>query len=363
MTSSHPAEDVRIFHKECKSLHQAGYDVFLIAPGESFEKEGIHIVGVGHLGAGRKERFLKTAKDVYRKALQIDASIYHFHDPELLPYGVKLAKRGKCVIFDSHEHVVELMMDRDYIPNVIRIPGRFILDKYVRACVKKLSAVITVTPHIVRYYEQCAKKTVQIANFPIIAESQFEKLAPRNRSIVFAGGISSQWDHHRIINAIADIPECTYNLCGSVSVEYLEKLKNIRGWEKVNYIGKLPFSEVSTFLKKSSIGVALLIPSHNTGGMEGTIGNTKIFEEMMAGLPIICTNFVLWKEMVDKHKCGIYVDPQNVDAIRDAIKWLLDNPKEAFSMGLNGIQAIRSEYNWSQEANKLNSLYAELLAD
>ena len=38
MTSAHGEEDVRIFHKECVSLANAGYDVYLVECGESREK-------------------------------------------------------------------------------------------------------------------------------------------------------------------------------------------------------------------------------------------------------------------------------------------------------------------------------------
>ena len=90
MTSAHGPEDVRIFHKECVSLAKAGYDVYLVERGDSYEKNGVHIVGVGQPSGGRLSRMTSFAKKVYQAALALDADIYHFHDPELLPYGLKL---------------------------------------------------------------------------------------------------------------------------------------------------------------------------------------------------------------------------------------------------------------------------------
>ena len=43
MTSAHGAEDTRIFHKECVSLAQGGYDVYLVERGASYDKKGVHI--------------------------------------------------------------------------------------------------------------------------------------------------------------------------------------------------------------------------------------------------------------------------------------------------------------------------------
>ena len=126
MTSAHEEEDIRIFHKECIALTEAGYDVYLVERGKSYEKSGVHIVGVGDLPTSRKKRMTEGAKRVYEKALQIDADIYHLHDPELLPYGLKLKKKGKKVIFDSHEHYRTQILNKEYLP---------------KWCVKTISAV------------------------------------------------------------------------------------------------------------------------------------------------------------------------------------------------------------------------------
>ena len=69
MTSAHGEEDVRVFQKECISLARAGYEVYLVERGESYEKQGVHIVGVGELPISRRKRMTKGAKRVYETAL------------------------------------------------------------------------------------------------------------------------------------------------------------------------------------------------------------------------------------------------------------------------------------------------------
>ena len=103
MTSAHQPGDTRIFQKECVSLAKAGYQVFLVQRGESGENSGVRIIGVGQPSGGRLTRMTSFARKVYEAALAVDADLYHLHDPELLPYGIKLKGRGKKVIFDSHE--------------------------------------------------------------------------------------------------------------------------------------------------------------------------------------------------------------------------------------------------------------------
>ena len=105
MTSAHSYNDVRILIKECKSLAKAGYVVYLVAEGVDREEDGVYIKGCGDKPKERYARMKCFSEKVYKRAIELDCDIYHFHDPELLPYGVRLKRRGKKVIFDSHEDI------------------------------------------------------------------------------------------------------------------------------------------------------------------------------------------------------------------------------------------------------------------
>jgi glycosyltransferase involved in cell wall biosynthesis len=86
----------------------------------------------------------------------------------------------------------------------------------------------------------------------------------------------------------------------------------------------------------------------------GTLGINKLFEYMLFGLPVICTDFTLWKEIMDKYKCGLYVNPNNSEEIANAIHYLIEHKNEAYRMGQNGRKAIFEEFNWkSQERTYL----------
>lgn len=358
MTSAHGSEDVRIFHKECVSLAKAGYDVYLVERGETYDKDGVHIVGIGEVTGGRIHRMATVAKQVYEKALEIDADIYHFHDPELLRFGLKLKKKGKKVIFDSHENVAESINEKTWIPFPLRKLVYFLYSRYEKTVCRKLDSVIYVSPNVEDFYRGLNTNPVLITNYPIFKEKKISE--EKERAIAFAGGISEQWNHHHIVKALEQIIECSYVLCGSVGNAYLTQLKALKGWDKVKFLGKIPHSKVAEVLSKSAIGLALLTPGKNTSGKIGTMGNTKIFEEMMAGLPVICTDFDLWREFVYRYNCGMCVDPQDEVQIAKAIEYLLNNPKDARQMGLNGIEAVKKEYNWDTQAKKLIELYKQL---
>lgn len=360
MTSAHGPEDVRIFHKECVSLARAGYETYLVQRGGSYEKNGVHIVGAGEPSGGRLARMTSFSKAVYEAALSVDADIYHLHDPELLPWGLRLKKRGKKVIFDSHEDTLESVLEKAWIPAPARKAAYLWFKGQQETVCRQIDAVVTVTPHLTEFFRRLNPQTVQVTNFPIWAGSAPD--VPRQLgTLVFAGGISRQWNHHTIIRALESLPECRYRLCGPAEDAYLRELEALPAWERVQYLGRVPHVEVAGLLAGSAVGMALLSRNRNTDGKNGTMGNTKIFEEMMAGLPVVCTDFMLWRKFVDRWHCGLLVNPEDPDAIARAVQYLLDHPEEARRMGENGRRAVKEEFNWGVEEKKLLALYEEIL--
>jgi len=356
MTSAHQQEDTRIFHNECVSLAKAGYKTYLVSCGRTYEKMGVHIIGVGKPNRKRLARMIKTSRQVYLRALKLDADIYHFHDPELLPYGLKLKRAGKIVIFDSHESTAEAILEKAYIPLFVRKMTCKLFSMYQKRVCKRIDAVVTVTPSLTRFFERISSNVVEVRNYPIFDECHFNNVQ-KERRIAFVGGVTKQWNHHNILAALEKTPDCTYCLCGPCDKEYLNELKKMKAWNQVNYMGEIPHSQVNELLASSTIGVALLQPGENTDWKNGTMGNTKIFEEMMAGLPIVCTDFILWKELVDECQCGICVQPDNPEDIFLAISYLLNHPKEALRMGMKGKKAVKEKYCWEKGMIPLLDLY------
>ena len=106
--------------------------------------------------------------------------------------------------------------------------------------------------------------------------------------------------------------------------------------------------------------MAIFDYSPNLGYKTGSLGVNKFFEYMLFGLPIICTDFDLWKEIVNKYKCGICVEPRDVKQIKDAILYLINNKEEAYNMGQNGRKAVLEEYNWDTQKKVYLDLYSKL---
>lgn len=349
--------------KECISLYKNGYDVTYLVNDEKEDefKDGVKIVSTRFKPQNRIERFLKTNKLLLEKALEINAEIYHLHDPDLLPVGNKLKKLEKKVIFDSHENVPEQIMDKTYIPYILRLLVYLIYLVYEKFSLRDYNAVISVTPHIVDRLKGINPNTYMVTNYPIL-KNQDSEIICRNpvRAVCFAGGISRQYHHEETINALNNISDIKYLLAGHGTKEFLAKLKGLPAWEKVEYLGVIPHSEVINIYNRSIAGLALHYS--NQAKISGTLGVIKIFEYMEAGLPVICSDYRLWKEIVEGNNCGICVDPKDVKAITQAIQYILDNPKEAEIMGQNGRKAVLERYNWSSQEKMLLKLYSELLS-
>lgn len=361
VTSAHESNDDRIFLKECVSLAKAGYDTYLVARGESREEKGVHVVGLGEAPAGRLKRMTTFADKVYRKALEIDADIYHLHDPELLPWGVRLKKHGKKVIFDSHENTLEQMEEKQWIPFFLRKPVSAAYKQYAKKQFKIFDCLISVTPHIVRQLGEINDNVWLITNYPVLYDCKLpEKTCHDRLKICFTGGISAQWSHAQIIGCLPDVKNVTYLLCGIAQSSYLQKLQQLQGWEKVDYRGLLPHEEAKRIQRQSDVGIALLLPNRNTNGKEGTIGNIKLFEYMMSGLPVICTDFDLWRAVIDQYNCGIYIDPTDRTALINALEYIRLHPDEARQMGLNGRKAVEQEFNWGTQEKELLALYERI---
>ncbi len=363
MTSAHGVEDVRIFHKECVSLAKAGYDVYLVERGASYDKNGVHIVGVGEIPGNRFKRMTQGAKRVYQKALEIDADIYHFHDPELLPYGLKLKRKGKKVIFDSHERYTEQIMIKGYLPQMIRGMVANTYGDYEKRVLKQIDAVII--PSTLggkNPFDELCRRSAIINNAAILGEfyDLYDPVAEKKeKQVCYVGGLT---EARGITNDIVagNVANATVALAGTFSPkEYEFELRSRPEFSCVDYRGELNRREVAALLQESIAGLCTGLNRGQYWKVEAF--GIKVYEYMSMGLPVILYCSPYNKAMVEKYHFGICVDSENVDEIADAIRYLFDHPDEARQMGENGRRAVKDEFNWGVEEKKLLQLYEDIL--
>ncbi len=361
VTSAHNRYDGRIFQKECCSLTKK-YDVYLLVNDKNNDelKNNVHIISTKFKPKNRFERFFKSKNSIIKKALEIDADIYHLHDPDLLNMVEDLKEQNKKIVFDSHEDYPQLIKEKEWIPRILRSLASKYYENKEKKILKKVDAVVSVTPHIVNRLKKINDNTYMITNYPILSNKNIIK-HDDGHTICFAGGISTQWLHHNVIKAIDGVDNVRYLLIGDNENSYFETLKKLEGFNKVEVIGKVSKEEVLKFYNQSTLGIALNDYVANVNFKKGTIGNTKIFEYMEAGLPIVATDFELWKDIIEKNDCGICVDPNDIEQIRRAILYIIEHPKRAKEMGINGKNLVLEQYNWLTQEKILYDMYSNLI--
>lgn len=363
MTSAHGEEDVRIFHKECVSLAKAGYDTYLVERGESREKNGVHIVGVGDLPQNRRKRMTEGARKVYETAKALDADIYHLHDPELLPYGLKLKRAGKKVIFDSHENYPQQIRTKEYLSPLVRRIVAYLYEQYENHVLRIIDAAIIPCTFGGRnpFDGRCRHSSI-VANYPILGEfydcydSEFPK---EPNSTCYIGGLTQARGIDQCIEASAKAG-ATLHLAGAFSsAEYQCQVLKYQMTGHMIYHGMLDRKQVAQLLIASQIGLYLLQDVGQYLKLE-TLG-IKAYEYMSMGLPIVMSYSPYNAAMIQKYGFGICVDPENVEEIASAIRYLVEHPEEARRMGENGRRAVKERFNWDVEEKKLLALYQDIL--
>lgn len=360
LTSVHPRYDTRIFIKMCKSLALSTYNVSLVvADGKGDEvKDGVSIVDIGATTGGRLSRMIKTCSLVFEKAKELDGDIYHIHDPELIPTGLKLKKLGKKVIFDAHEDVPKQILSKPYLNKISKIILSKIFEWYEYWSLPKFDYLIAATPFIRNKLLKINPNTIDINNFPLLNELKISSWTHKENAVAYIGGISEMRGIKEVILALSFTQNVRLNLGGSFSEKmFEEKIKQYENCSKVNTLGFLNRQQASEVLGKSVAGIVTFLPAPNHINSQPN----KMFEYMVVGIPVIASNFSLWREIIEGNECGICVDPLNPKAIGDAIQYFVDNPKKAEQMGKNGRKAVEQKYNWSIEEKKLLTLYKDLL--
>ena len=126
--------------------------------------------------------------------------------------------------------------------------------------------------------------------------------------------------------------------------------------EKVNYYGLVTRNEVAEILSRSKIGMVTFLPVPNHIEAQPN----KMFEYMSAEIPLIASDFKLWKEIIEGYNCGICVDPENTNEISKAVNEIIADDKLAATMGKNGRNAVLNKYNWEVEKHKFIEIYSTL---
>ncbi|WP_181388779.1 glycosyltransferase family 4 protein [Pseudoalteromonas sp. meg-B1] len=359
LTSVHGRFDIRIFRKMLTSLAGKYNASLIVADGEGDNTtDNIDIFDVG-LPTNRLSRMFKTVRKIYDKALELNAEIYHIHDPELIPIGMKLKKKGKVVIFDAHEDLPKQLRSKPYLNKALKWLLPKLFEVYEAIACKKLDAIICATPSIHNKFLKINKQSYTINNFPILGELD-NSLGWSNKvnEICYVGGMAEIRGIRELVHSLKYLDNCRLHLVGRFSEPELEKeLKGLTQWTKVVEHGFVDRKGVADILSRCKAGVVTFhkVPNHVDAQPN------KMFEYMSAGVPVIASHFPMWKDIIEGENCGICVDPMKPEDIANAINKLLSDDKLAKQMSENGANAVKNVFNWENEEIKLLDIYQGFL--
>lgn len=360
LTSVHGRKDIRIFMKECRSLAGAYRVTLIVADGKgSAESHGVQIIDAGR-ASGRLHRMRAVTSRIFEIAMQRDAQLYHLHDPELMPVGLKLKRNGKRVVFDAHEDLPKQLRSKPYLGGFLRAVLPPLLGRFEAWACSRFDAVVTATPSIRDKFKPINARSTDINNYPLLGEldSGPAIFVARNQ-VCYVGGIAAIRGIREVVNAMGRAQSgARLQLCGEFSEPQTRTaVQRLAGWKHVDELGLLDRGQVREMLARCSAGIVTFhaVPNHVDAQPN------KMFEYMSAGIPVIGSHFPLWREIIEGNDCGRCVHPQDPAAIAEAVDFFVQNPAEARRMGENGRRAVSERYNWNVEERKLLALYDDLL--
>lgn len=356
--------DARVFVRQVLSLKRAGYEVSIITnDGEPDDVlEGVPIVSCRRHWP-RWKALLAARWQFMPEVLRVDADVYQLHSPELLPLRKPLERLGKAIVYDAHEDLPRHLLEKEWVPSLFRRPLGLVAEQYMRHALKQVDDIVSPHGHVVQHLQRTIGKGTLVANFPIlkdlspVTEADF---AARPPAVCYSGTVYAYSNQEATLDALAHLPNVRYLVAGYIDEGHRSILMRRAGARQVEFLGRVRQDQLREVYTTCVAGLAVIDYRLNQGHRRGSYAVNKLFEYMEAGLPVICTDYELWRDIVDRYECGVYVRPGSVEDIRAAIELVITDRRKAYRMGQNGRRAVLEEFNWTSEERKYLAVFERL---
>lgn len=379
-------QDVRV-RRNALALVEAGFRVTCIdLEGVSTREDDVELTGVTliHIPAShtfQHKRFTQWAllravllfvQSVY-VLLRIPADVYHAQDMAALPacYAAACLRRKK-VVFESYELPFETQplskMSRSR--RILQI----LLKPLFRYLIPRCDGVLAVSPPIVQEMNRLyhCTNTVLLRNilpFQKVAPGkrfhQLLELVPTVRIALYQGNIQSDRCLEQLVYAAKYLPDdVVIVLMGKGSDEIRMQLTALieaeKVTERIKLISAVPYTELLYWTASADIGLLLYTPKYSLN-VKMMLPN-KLFEFLMAGLPILTARLDAVVELVETHHLGRVQDVLSPHEIADAICELLHDTDTLECMRTNALSLAKCELNWEKEQWQLIKLYQRIVS-
>lgn len=368
ITTVHPVQDARIFHRMCRALAARKIDVALIAP-QSFGAE-IHLRPSrlnDRLGRAARPRRSAIA---LQAALAEDVDVYHFHDPELIPMALllKRMRSGSAVVYDVHEDYPSMMRDKYWLPRWSRPAAAFGARLANRLAGKFLDGIVVADGGVAGDFTRVASEKILVHyNFPSLGLfAPFNGAAVRpSADLVYLGGLSERAGIFVLFDALKILAQkgiqptvrlagYTDGAKGLAAMEAALRGHGLRG--QVEFDGRLAHSDVPTWLRRGRIGLVMLqaVPKF----MKNI--PSKMFEYWACGLAVLASDLPPVRQFLADGANGYLFSPSSAAGLADRIAYLLRRPEESRSLGRAGQRMIEMQWNNERQIDGLIGFYRTL---
>jgi glycosyltransferase involved in cell wall biosynthesis len=303
---------------------------------------------------------------VLKEAIRQKADIYHAHDFDtLMPAYLAARVNGAKLVYDSHELWLENDRLAPYLP--LQKPALWLLEK---ALARRADLTITVSDPIadelaIRYGIERPLVLVNCLPYTEVKPSAEIKDSVREFSdkkiAVFIGALTRNRGLEQLIESAQYLREAVVVIVGDglfrQSLE--EKVKEMQLGDKVRFLGWIPHKNLLTYIASADVGVE---PTQSSClSYRYALGN-KLFEYLMAGLPIAVSDQPQRRQIVEKYGVGEVFDEKDPRSIARAIDSIVSDEERYRVMRQRVRRAVSGEFNWEVQAKKLVEAYEKLFA-
>ncbi|MBW7929823.1 MAG: hypothetical protein H3C57_00745 [Gammaproteobacteria bacterium] len=357
VTTVHPWWDNRIYEKMVLGLQKRGRDVLYICPADPIDLDRIKVKSVAlPLGSGISARLSRNVRACH-ECLKRPGAIVHFHDPEFIPFGLLLRMFGQHVIYDVHEDNLRAIPQKTRLPRWMRL----ILANVV-AAIESFSSRFFRIVIAERVYTERFKQGVPVLNYPsrgMESCNPSKDLQKRSmRRLLYTGCLSEDRGSINHVKLLRLLPEYELHMIGRCDTDLQKKLIQIAGDALPRLHlqvdeGGIPFPKIRDAYMKGGWDWGLAIFPDTPHYRDKEL--TKFFEYMFFRVPIICSDFPVWRQLVGEDY-GIVVDAVNLESAAS----MLRQHNEKFRNYRTSSFGMPDQYTWETQLDRLEKLYGDL---